>query len=224
MADNGSRAALAISPLGSGGLLLDMADGAFSDRTQRLVWTLASEAARIEAVYEAVPGMNNLLVSFDALEIAADRLADLLRMAWARIEPDGTQGKAVEVPVIYGGTGGEDLDDWARHCGLSREEAVRRHAAGRYSVAAIGAMPGFPYLSGLDPALARPRRSVPRAVVPEGAVMIGGTQAGIMPQTAPSGWHILGRTAVKLFDAGAVQPSLLQPGDLVRFSIAGIEP
>ena len=224
MADDGSRAALAISPLGSGGLLLDMADGAFSDRTQRLVWSLASEATSIEGVHEAVPGMNNLLVSFDALEIAADRLADLLRMAWARIEPDGTQGKTVEVPVIYGGTGGEDLDDWARHCGLLREEAVRRHAAGRYSVAAIGAMPGFPYLSGLDPALARPRRSVPRAVVPEGAVMVGGTQAGIMPQTAPSGWHILGRTAVKLFDAGAAQPSLLQPGDLVRFSIAGIEP
>ena len=224
MAQNGSRAALAISPLGSGGLLLDMADGAFSDRTQRLVWALASQAAHIEGVHEAVPGMNNLLVSFDALEVAADRLADLLRLAWVRIEPDGTQGKTVEVPVIYGGAAGEDLDEWARHCGLPREEAVRRHAAGRYSVAAIGAMPGFPYLSGLDPALARPRRSVPRAVVPEGAVIIGGTQAGIIPQTAPSGWHILGRTAVKLFDAGAAQPALLRPGDLVRFSIAGIEP
>ena len=127
------------------------------------------------------------------------------------------------MPVVYGGAVGEDLVGWAEHCGLAIEEAVRRHAAGVYSVAAIGAMPGFPYLSGLDPALARPRRSTPRSVVPVGAVIIGGAQAGVMPQTAPSGWHILGTTDVRLFDPAAEPPSLLQPGDTVRFVIAGIK-
>lgn len=223
MTENGARMAPTVSHLGSGGLLLDAAHGTFSDETQRLIWALASQAAHIEGVHETVPGMNNLLVTFDALEVTADHLAETLRRAWAGVEPNDVQGKTVEVPVIYGGQGGEDLDGWAAHCGLSPEEAVRRHAASRYSVAAIGAMPGFPYLSGLDPALARPRRSSPRALVPEGAVIIGGAQAGIMPQAAPSGWHILGRTEIKLFDAGADQPSLLRPGDLVRFSIAGIE-
>jgi KipI family sensor histidine kinase inhibitor len=84
-------------------------------------------------------------------------------------------------------------------------------------------MPGFPYLSGLDPRLAWARRGTPRLKVAEGAVIIGGAQAGIMPMTAPSGWHIIGHTDVKLFKAEAELPVLLRPGDKVQFTIAGIE-
>ncbi|WP_217607483.1 carboxyltransferase domain-containing protein, partial [Chitinophaga sp. GbtcB8] len=79
------------------------------------------------------------------------------------------------------------------------------------------------YLSGLDPRLAWARRSSPRLNVPEGAVIIGGMQAGIMPMTAPSGWHIIGHTDVRLFDAQADTPVLLRPGDKIRFEIAGME-
>ena len=85
-------------------------------------------------------------------------------------------------------------------------------------------MPGFVYLSGLDPSLARPRRASPRAHVPEGAVMIGGAQAGIMPCTAPSGWHILGMTDVKLFDAYRAEPAAFRPGDRIRFVAASPAP
>ena len=60
-------------------------------------------------------------------------------------------------------------------------------------------------------------------MVPEGSVIIGGAQAGIMPQTAPSGWHVLGRADIRLFDAAAGEPSLLRPGDVVRFVVGGIE-
>ena len=101
-------------------------------------------------------------------------------------------------------------------------EAVRRHAAGTYLVGAIGAMPGFPYLSGLDPSLARGRRASPRPQVPEGSVIIGGGQAAIMPQTAPSGWHVIGHASLRLFDPRQRPPALLQPGDEVRFVVAEI--
>ena len=78
-------------------------------------------------------------------------------------------------------------------------------------------MPGFVYLSGLDPFLATPRRSSPRMSVPEGSVIIGGSQAGIMPITAPSGWHILGHTDLKLFDPKQDPPTAFKPGDRIRF-------
>ena len=94
---------------------------------------------------------------------------------------------------------------------------MERHGAPLYSVAAVGAMPGFVYLSGLDPALAAPRLSAPRQAVPKGSVIIGGTQAGIMPVTAPSGWHILGRTPLDLFDPSRARPALFRPGDRIRF-------
>lgn len=55
----------------------------------------------------------------------------------------------------------------------------------------------------------------------EGSVIIGGAQAGIMPVTAPSGWHIIGHTDTALFDPAAADPVLLRPGDTVRFLVAG---
>jgi len=75
---------------------------------------------------------------------------------------------------------------------------------------------------GLDPALAWNRRSSPRALLRAGAVIIGAMQASIMPVDAPSGWHMLGRTETRLFDLATEPPSLLRPGDAVRFSVADI--
>jgi len=212
-----------ISLAGSGALLLDGAQGAFDDATQELVWAVANAALNLEGVLEAVPGMNNLLVLFDPLATDAQSIGKQLRSLWAGTDAHAIAGTLHTIPVSYGGARGEDVAGWAAHCGISAEEAVERHAAATYTVAAIGAMPGFPYLSGLDPLLAWPRRSSPRLKVAEGAVIIGGTQAGVMPMTAPSGWHIIGHTDVKLFDAEADTPVLLRPGDKIRFQIAGIE-
>ena len=81
----------------------------------------------------------------------------------------------------------------------------------------IGFAPGFPYLSGLDPALALPRLATPRTRVPAGSVAIGGAQTGIYPRESPGGWRLLGRTPLRLFDPQRDPPSLLAPGDRVRF-------
>jgi KipI family sensor histidine kinase inhibitor len=212
-----------LSLAGSGALLLDGAQGAFNNATQELVWAVANAALSLEGVREAVPGMNNLLVVFDPLATDAHSVGGQLMSLWAATDAHAVTGTYHTIPVSYGGARGEDLAGWAAHCGMSVDETVKRHAAASYTVAAIGAMPGFPYLSGLDTRLAWARRSTPRLKVTEGAVIIGGAQAGIMPMTAPSGWHIIGHTDVKLFNAEAVLPVLLRPGDTIRFAIAGIE-
>lgn len=212
-----------ISLAGSCALLLDGAQGTFNDATQELVWAVANAALTLEGVREAVPGMNNLLVLFDPLAIDAHGIGEQLKSLWAGVDAHTVAGTHHTIPVSYGGARGEDLAGWAAHCGMSVDETVRRHAAATYTVAAIGAMPGFPYLSGLDPRLAWARRGTPRLKVAEGAVIIGGAQAGIMPMTAPSGWHIIGHTDVKLFKAEAELPVLLGPGDKIRFTIAGME-
>ena len=211
-----------ISALGIGGCLLDAAGEVFDAGIQRRVWSTARASLAIPGALEAVPGMNNLMLVFDPLRLRpADAEAELLA-AWASAAPDAVTGRDFEIPVRYGGADGEDLDDLASHAGLDRDEVVRRHAGATYTVAAVGAMPGFPYLSGLDPALARGRRASPRLRVDEGAVIIGGSQAGIMPCTAPSGWHVIGRTTVRLFDPLRDEPALLRPGDVVRFTVAGV--
>ena len=89
--------------------------------------------------------------------------------------------------------------------------------AADYTVAMIGFAPGFPYLLGLPESLALPRLATPRTRVPAGSVAIGGNQTGIYPRESPGGWRLLGRTPLVLFDPARAIPSLLAPGDRVRF-------
>lgn len=122
--------------------------------------------------------------------------------------------RKIEIGVDYSG---EDLEEVARYCGLSVKETVDIHSGTDYVVAMIGFRPGFPYLLGLDPRLAMPRRSTPRLRVPKGSVAIGGQQTGIYPGESPGGWNIIGYTAEELFDVNRTPPNLLQVGDTVRF-------
>lgn len=206
-----------LSHEGTGAILLDAAGKSFDTRAQEKVWRLARELKFIHGVLETVPGMNNLMVVFDPLELDVFIVEQSIYDLWDAPDRDETPGRIVDVPVHYGGEDGIDLEDFARAKSLDVEEVIARHTAPLYSVAAVGAMPGFVYLSGLDPSLAAPRLSNARQGVPKGSVIIGGTQTGIMPITAPSGWHILGRTPLDLFDPKRKRPALFAPGDRIRF-------
>jgi inhibitor of KinA len=105
----------------------------------------------------------------------------------------------------------------ARHTGFSAEEVIQRHTAAEYRVHCIGFSPGFPYLGGLPPELATPRRATPRKIVPAGSVGIGGAQTGVYPLPSPGGWHLIGRTPCQLFSVEKSPPAMLRTGDRVRF-------
>ncbi|BEU22962.1 5-oxoprolinase subunit PxpB [Paraburkholderia sp. 22B1P] len=189
---------------------------------QRRVWSAAQAARDWPHVLEVVPGMNNLTVIFDPLEADPDDLTARLKAAWERPGSAQALGREVEIPVQYGGEFGPDLKTVADHTGLSVREVVERHAGGEYIVFFLGFQPGFAYMGGLADALHTPRRAEPRLEVPAGSVGIGGAQTGIYPATSPGGWQLIGRTALKLFDPSRSTPTLLQPGDRVRFTIAGL--
>lgn len=189
---------------------------------QRRVWAAAQAARAWPHVVEVVPGMNNLTIVFDPLEADADALAASLQEAWDKAGDTPATSREVEIPVQYGGEFGPDLEVVARHTGLSAEEVVRRHAGGDYVVFFLGFQPGFAYMGGLEDALHTPRRAEPRLEVPAGSVGIGGAQTGLYPAVSPGGWQLIGHTDVPLFDPSRTPPTLLQPGDRVRFSIAGI--
>jgi inhibitor of KinA len=125
--------------------------------------------------------------------------------------------RLVEVPVCYSGEFGPDLDLVAQHGGLEISEVIKRYQAATYLVHAIGFLPGFPYLGGLPPELATPRRATPRTLVPAGSVGIGGAQTGVYSMATPGGWQIIGRTPLVLFHPGAADPALLRVGDRVKF-------
>jgi KipI family sensor histidine kinase inhibitor len=78
-------------------------------------------------------------------------------------------------------------------------------------------------MGGLAPELATPRRAEPRTAVPARSVGIGGEQTGIYPLVSPGGWNLIGRTSLALFDPLAEEPTLLRPGDRVRFVVEHLE-
>ena len=210
-----------VSAQGAGALLFDAAGPVFDPSLQERIWVFADTLKTLPGVREAAPGMNNLIVVFDPLQLDPDSLEAQMLLEWRRTRAAPAAGRLLDIPVVYGNEG-SDLAQVARQKGLTIERLVAMHTAPVYSVAAVGAMPGFVYLSGLDPALALPRRAVPRMGVPEGSVIIGGAQAGIMPLTAPSGWHIFGHTDFHLFDPLREPPAALRAGDRIRFVVKEI--
>lgn len=175
-------------------------------------------------VRDLVPAYASLAVHVDSAGFAVevDPLAEAERWVRERLGRMSSTtppavGRTIEIAVGYGGDGGPDLEAVAAYCGLSAREVVLRHTAVEYRVAMLGFAPGFPYLLGLDPALAISRLAQPRLRVDAGSVAIGGAQTGIYPRPGPGGWRVIGRTAQVLFDPQRDPASLLQPGDRVRF-------
>ena len=174
-------------------------------------------AGRHAGVRDVVPSYHAVTVYFDPLRAEAGRVRAALE-ASASVPASGADaGREVVIPVCYGGAAGPDLDEVAAFAGCPADEVVRRHAATVYRVYMVGYLHGFAYLGTVDPSIAMPRRPTPRLVVPAGSVGIAGGQTGVYPTAAPGGWRLIGRTAVRMFDAGRDPPGLVGPGDRVRF-------
>lgn len=216
------NAPLTLQALGEAALVCTLAPPATLDQQQR-IWALAELAAQWPHLREVLPGMNNLTLIFDPDQGEAADYEARVRKAWPRLRGRPQAGRQVDIPVHYGGAAGPDLADVAAHTGLTPAEVVRRHAAGDYVVYFLGFLPGFAFLGGLEAALATPRRAAPRTAVPAGSVGIGGEQTGIYPLASPGGWQLIGRTTRPLFDPAAEPPTLLRPGDRVRFVAERVE-
>lgn len=163
-----------------------------------------------------LPGMDTVVVTVSPaadIEVMMGVAADLLGDA----RPPAVEPRTVVLPVVYDGA---DLDAVAHLLNLTPDEVIARHTASTYEVAMLGFAPGFPYLTGLDPALTVPRLEVPRTRVPAGAVGLAAGQTCVYPTDSPGGWRLIGRTTVVLFDPARDEPALLAAGDRVRFEVA----
>jgi inhibitor of KinA len=125
--------------------------------------------------------------------------------------------RVVRVPVCYGGEYGPDLEEVAQACGMTPAQVILAHIASEHLVFMIGFSPGFPYIGGLDPRLAVPRRATPRTRIPAGTVAIARDQSAIYSYETPGGWNLIGRTPMRLFDPLGDPPCRLQAGDRIQF-------
>ena len=174
-------------------------------------------AEPVAGVTETVPTYRSLLVHYDPVQIGFDDLGEKLLALAQRPLPEATKSRRWRIPVVYGGEHGIDLEDVAKTLNTTADDIVARHTAGDYRVAMIGFTPGWSYLSGLAASLQMPRRQNPRLLTPAGTISIGGVQTGVQCLAGPSGWHLLGQTAVRTYQLHRNPTFLLEPGDQISF-------
>ncbi|MFD1213208.1 allophanate hydrolase subunit 1 [Arthrobacter sp. GCM10027362] len=173
-----------------------------------------------EGLHGAVPTYDSVLVEFDPLVASARQIRAFVQLGLRQLEAfpvgDNTR-REFDVPVVYGGSYGPDLDAVAAHQGISAEEVIRLHSAKTYVVRCLGAPAGSPMMDG--PAFPHPvpRLKNPRISVPAGAVSVAGRQAVIAPAAAPGGWCVIGQTPLKVLDTGREPLVPYGPGDVIRF-------
>jgi 5-oxoprolinase (ATP-hydrolysing) subunit B len=205
-------------PSGDSAVTVEFSRNIDNDANQRvLALDRALAEAVIEGVTEAVPTYRSLLVHYDPGLLGFDALGEKLLALAGQPQPPKAKTRRWRIPVAYGGEHGIDLEDVARTLNTTPDDIVARHVAGDYRVAMIGFTPGWSYLSGLDKSLHMSRRQNPRLLTPAGTVAIGGVQTGVQCLAGPSGWHLLGRTAVRTYQLHRNPIFLTEPGDRVTF-------
>jgi inhibitor of KinA len=176
-------------------------------------------ARRDPRVTNLHPAYASLLIDFDPLALDHAALGALIEGLESGAQACENPTPLHEIPVCYDGELAPDLVEVCGLTGLTAEHLIAAHTAPEYVVHFLGFSPGFAYLGGLAPELAVPRLASPRKVVPAGSVAIGGAQTGVYPLASPGGWRIIGRTPLTLFfPENTLHPTLLQPGDRVRFN------
>ena len=164
------------------------------------------------------PGYSSLLIDFDPLQLDHKGLAALVEQMADHPGPSIAGESVVTIPVCYDAELGPDLPDIAVKAGIASEEVIRLHSSAEYLVCFLGFTPGFAYLGGMPETLHTPRLPTPRKTVAAGSVGIAGSQTGIYPVSSPGGWRLIGRTPLRMFNPESRPPTLLQPGDRVKFT------
>lgn len=180
-----------------------------------------------EGMIEATPAYSSFTVYYDvmvlrrsdnsktsAFELMKKQLEEFMLQT---LSENLSNNKMTEVPVCYSEEFAPDLEKLAIAKNLTVEEVIQIHQSGNYKVYMLGFLPGFAYMGQVDERISMPRKIKPENVM-SGSIGIAGTQTGIYPLTSPGGWHIIGRTPLKLFDKEKEDSVLLKPGDRVRFT------
>ena len=202
---------------GDRALLVDFG-GPISEETDLRVaaFVRALRARRVQGLLAIQPAYTSVLLKFDPQALGPDSLARALP-APSTLELEAPSVRQHVIPVCYEGPLAPDLGEVARLTGLSRRRVIELHVSVTYRVSFLGFLPGFGYLGGLPEALRVPRHAEPKLKVPAGSVGLADLQTGVYPLDSPGGWRIIGRTPVALLDWKTDPPTLLSPGDRVRF-------
>lgn len=215
-----------IFPLGDSAITLDFGN-VINEAVNRKVTALFLHLQKkpFDGIIEAIPAYSSLSIYFDVISMKK-KVKEKTVYEWMKQELErilkqdipivNETTRLVRIPVCYEKELSPDLESLAFAKNLNVEEVIRLHTSRTYLVYMLGFLPGFSYMGEVDERIETPRKLQPVPVV-AGSVGIAGKQTGIYPLESPGGWQIIGRTPMKIFDAGRENAILLGTGDEVQF-------
>ncbi|GEM_PF-471561 len=207
-------------PLGDCNLLVRFGD-TLSDKANRRAVLAAQilSAASIPGVMEVTPSLVSVCLRYDQRRTGFSQLSANVSLALnSAVEKHETKPRTIEINVAYGGEFGPDFLTAAAKCKLSPEEFVAAHNSAKLRVLATGFAPGFVYCGMHKQSLHISRRKKIHTKVPPGSVIFAAGQTAITATSVPTGWHVIGRTEFRNFNATNVPPTKLAAGNIVHFT------
>ena len=121
-----------MQPLGDSAVFVQVGK-AIAEETFQRVSALAGclEKWPVPGMVEFVPAFTTVTVYYDLVKASyAQVVAHLEQLLDALLLEGSDKAKVVEIPVCYGGEYGPDLEEVARHNGLSVDEVNALHSGG----------------------------------------------------------------------------------------------
>lgn len=192
-------------------------DEEINRRVQKMMYAL--ENAKITGVIECNPTIRSLFVYYDPLKTGVKKLIQELRNIERRMaDVQLPQSRLFEIPIVYGGEYGPDLDLVAQLLNLTPEEIIHIHSGKEYFIYDTGFIGGSAHFKLPPPLDSLPRKKTPNLGVPAGAVlMAGGLGSVFKPLAGPTGWYWIGMSPLKQWFPEKDPPLLILPGDKVIY-------
>ena len=142
----------------------------------------ALESRKGIGIREMVPTYTNLMIHYDPELVSYGKLMkEIKKMVNSLSAVKFANEKVVEIPILYGGESGTDLEECAVLEGVSVEELINMHSQPLYYTYMLGFAPGHPYLARFENAFHFKRRDTPRVKIPAGSVVVAENLSNLIP-------------------------------------------
>lgn len=172
----------------------------------------------VEGITEMVPTYASLMIHYHPRKIRAKQLMEEIRSRFGNMKTAAKREKVIrEIPILYGGELGPDLELCAQLEQTTTEEIIRKHSGHDYYVYMLGFAPGHPYSARFEEPFSFKRRETARINIPARSVVVQQNLSDLIPFDQPCGWNIIGSTPLTICDYNKEDPFLVHAGEWIRY-------
>ena len=176
-----------------------------------------AETEKLKGLLNYTPSYNKLLINFNLENVKANEIIEKIKSVDLFKVPTNIQSKNHIIPICYDEEFALDFQLMETKLNLNFSEITQIHSETIFFVYMLGFIPGHPYMGDMDKKLHLSRIPSPRLRVPKGSIGLAEKFCNVYTFEAPGGWNIIGKTPLDFFNIEEDSPSILAPGDTVKF-------